>query len=169
MLVNGVETPFYSVTPEGEVFNSKGHLMTKFLTRDGYFRVKLSQGVKRGMYRVNRLVAENFIPNPNEFPIVNHLNNLRTDNRVENLEWCTNSINQLQRFKNMSGTRAKPVEMCELDGTPIRVFSTPLEAFQETGIQRQNIAKVARGERVSAGGFYWRYVEGSETIERLGE
>lgn len=169
MLVNGIDTPFYTITPEGKVYNSEGHLMSQILTHDGYYRVKLSKGVKRSMYRVNRLVAENFIPNPNNYPIVNHLNNIRTDNRVENLEWCDNSKNQKQRFINSQGTKAKKVEMLDLNGSLIKVYSTPLEAFKETGIQRQNIAKVARGERNSAGGFLWRYVEGSETIERLGE
>lgn len=108
MLVNGSETP-YIITAEGEVFNADGHRMTKHLTHDGYYRVKLSIGCKRGMYRVNRLVAENYIPNPNNYPMVNHLDSNRTNNRVDNLEWCTNSHNQKHSYQFRMGTEAKTV------------------------------------------------------------
>ncbi len=158
MLVNGINTPYYCVTPAGEVFNTEGKKLTKHLTHDGYYRVKLSRGVKRGMYRVNRLVAENYLENPLGLPMVNHIDSVRTNNHVSNLEWCDNSTNQKHRFKDTLGTKAKKVNQLSLDGVLINSFDSPLYAEQHTGIARQNIAKVARGERNHAGGFKWEYL-----------
>lgn len=166
MLVNGIEAELYVITPEGIVKNNQGHIMKQHLTHDGYLRVKLSSGVARGMYRGHRLVAENYLPNESRLPMVNHKDNNRSNNHVDNLEWCDNSHNQLQRFQTHKGTKRKAVEMLSLEGELLEVFDSPIDAELKHGIARQNISKVATGVRKSAGGFMWRYVEGSETIEK---
>lgn len=75
--------------------------------KDGYHIVGLYKNGKRRMFRVNRLVAQTFIPNPENKPRVDHINTIRTDNRVDNLRWVTdteNSNNPITK-QNMSTSR----------------------------------------------------------------
>ena len=66
----------------------------------GYLRCALSKNNKLITYKVHRLVAAAFISNPNNFLQVNHKNGTKTDNRVENLEWCDNSTNQIHAYRH---------------------------------------------------------------------
>lgn len=163
IIIDGNELESYFADEDGNLFYEyRGEIrpLTKFISWNGYSRVKLSKGIKRGMYLVHRIIAETFINNPNKFPIVNHKNNIRDDNRLVNLEWCNNSYNQKQRFKNRRGTKAKRVEQIDLETNQVlKVWETPLDVYKELEILNQNISKVCRGERRQAGGFGWRYVE----------
>ena len=157
---NGIEIPHYSVDVEGNVYlTDTGAVMTKHRTHNGYDRVKLSVGIERKLYLVHRLVASTFIENPDNLPVVNHINGIRHDNRVENLEWCNNSHNQKERFKTHKGTKRKPIAMIDrITGNIIRVFDSPIDAKNELGIANQNISKCANGKRNHAGGYGWRYI-----------
>ena len=80
----------YVVSNLGRV-RSIGYVEDRILKQclnKGYFIVTLSKCKKHTHFSVHRLVAEAFIPNPNNLPMINHRNEIKTDNRVENLEWC---------------------------------------------------------------------------------
>lgn len=76
-----------------------GKLLKSTLMKNGYVSLELRMNDTNKRHLVHRLIAEVFIPNPNNKPNVNHINGIRNDNRIDNLEWCTQSENILHAFK----------------------------------------------------------------------
>jgi len=83
--------PNYLIYPDGRVLNKKRNKFIKPApTQGGYLQLFLGRG---NNFKIHRLVAKHFIPNPNNFNVVNHKNGIVIDNRVENLEWCSSKYN----------------------------------------------------------------------------
>lgn len=161
IVVDGKEIEFYLADENGNIYNKEGKLMKQHLTRNGYLRVKLSRGLDRKMYLVHRIIAETFIPNPSNYPIVNHLDSVRDNNKVSNLEWTDNSHNQKQRYDKNGYVGTKRKKVAQIDsktGEVIKIWEYIELAEKELGICSQNIGKVASGKRKSAGGYKWLYV-----------
>lgn len=93
----------YEISNLGNVRSSKWsnapYILSQGKHRGGYLEVRLTINGKRTYFTVHRLVATAFIPNPGKKPQINHINGIKTDNRVENLEWVTNSENQRHAYK----------------------------------------------------------------------
>ena len=88
----------YEVSTEGQVRNKRGMILKQHLHKDrGYMQITLTMNSKRVQHYPHRLVATTFIPNPDNLPEVDHINRIRTDNRVENLRWVTRSENCLNK------------------------------------------------------------------------
>lgn len=162
--------PGYYVNSQGEVYSLK---KIKLVKHNGYNTVTLcNKGQKRKSF-VHRLVAEAFLSNPENKPVVNHKNGIRNDNRVSNLEWTTQSENLKHSYRvlghnpNKGGglfgkfgkkhPRAKKIIQIN-QGKIIREFYGFFEASRETGINTGNIWACCNGKLKTAGGFEWRYV-----------
>ena len=121
----------------------------------GYLRVILWKDGKDKKYRINRLVAQAFIPNPDNLPEVNHKDEDKTNNRVDNLEWCS-------RQYNIEYSQGKAVIGINKVSGLIVEFPSAREAERQTGINSRNICACLKGRQKSTGGFYWHYSESEE-------
>lgn len=85
----------------GQYIEDRGDvIMTPFLNKNGYFTVMLHKNRKKKQHRIHQMVARAFIPNPLGKEMINHIDCNTLNNRVDNLEWCTNSENQIHAMKN---------------------------------------------------------------------
>lgn len=132
----------------------------------GYEQVILFKNNISKTFLVHRLVAEAFIPNPNNLPQINHKNCLKTDNRSTNLEWCdaTYNINYADRTKKASsktrnGVLSKPVLQYNLKLELIAEYPSTMEAQRQTGFNKGNISNCCLGRQKTAYNFIWKYKE----------
>lgn len=141
--------------------NSKRLLKGKILSlpkeKDGYLVVNLYKNNKGKQFRVHRLVAEVFIPNPNNFPEVNHKNEDKTDNKIENLEWCTPEYNC--NYGNRNRKIRKRINQYDLEGNFIKTWDSIIQVERELNIFHSRIIEVCQGKRKQIGSYIWRYVD----------
>lgn len=131
---------------------------------NGYLAATLSMNGKRKTYRVNRLVAITFIDNPNGYRVVNHKDENKLNNNVDNLEWCTHKYNNtfgqgcIQRKKTMREHTGRKIGQYSMDGKLIQVFDSIGLAGKYMKCNKTSIFKVCKGVNKSCGGYDWKYV-----------
>lgn len=148
--------PNYFVSPDGTVYNKHGKVLKQEVTNKGYVRVSLSNKIsKHKRFAVHRLVAQAFLPNPNNYPWINHINENRKDNRVENLEWCTPlyNLNYSNVIEKASIAKFRKIYCI----TTNEFFDSVTEAANKYSIERSNIVACCAGRRKIAGNKEWRY------------
>ena len=169
----------YLIRRDGTVMNRKtGKILKHILKSDGYLAVHLSYENKAKMVMVHRLVAEAFLPNPKNLPVVNHIDGNKTNPNVENLEWVTFSENSKHAYRiglsNISekckqavskiaaqnGAKTTSIRVVQIDNSKgiIHEYRSIREAERITGIPRSNIARACKSEKYSAGGYTWKKI-----------
>ena len=152
----------YVVTSDGFVIGVKHNKALKPSIVNGYSRVKLYKNAQPKTFSVHRLVADAFIPNKQQKDQVNHIDGNKANNTVENLEWVTQSENQIHAFQHGLNTTTfaneatrKRVAQKTIDGKLLKVFESISEASRQTGIPAGNITHCCKGRIRHAGGFKW--------------
>lgn len=182
---NGITYDFtglYQVSNLGNVrsmnFSGKvGNIKTlkTYVGNNGYMRISISHNGKITNFFVHRLVANAFIPNPDNLEQVNHKDEDKTNNNVENLEWCDNEYNLnygtrtercRKKYKEQAEVRAEAVKgaknpharkvICIETGM---IFNAIVEAAEYYNISKNSIANCVRGASNTAGGYHWQYYE----------
>lgn len=143
----------------------------------GYLKVTLSKDNKSKNARIHRLVAETFILNIENKSTVNHKNGVKTDNRVDNLEWCSYCENNKHAWntglrkpskkqknitkENNKKYKSKPIYQLDINEKCIKIWNNAYEASRALGINRCSISQCCNnGRNKTAGGYIWRFVDG---------
>lgn len=153
----------YEVSNTGEVRNAKtGRILKPSCSRGGYLKVNLrNQGVAKSS-KIHRLVAETFVYNEHDKPLVNHIDGNKSNNRSDNLEWCNSSENNKHAFDN--GLSYRPVN----SGVPRRrtrivetgqIFDSISECARFLNVPESNVGACLYGNGKSCRGYHFEYVE----------
>ena len=153
----------YLIDENGNIYSKNiNKLINHRENKAGYKIVDLYSNNQRKQLLVHRLVALTFIPNPNNYPCVNHKDQNVRNNNVNNLEWCTYKYNLeysniIQKANN--ATKKKVLQIDKLTGQVIKCFESTMEASRQTGIHDGNICECCKKTRKTAGGFIWKRIE----------
>lgn len=153
--IQGFES-IYKITSDGVVYNKKGMPLKQYKCSSGktYYQVCLCKNGFAKHFLVHRLVATHFLPNNDNKKVVNHINGIKTDNRVENLEWCTFSENQIHSIRvlgnpkppSMEGkfgkyhNRSKKIYEWDLNGNILNTYESGLEFQRKTGVHHSSVS-----------------------------
>lgn len=150
----------------GQVHHLKGNTIKAVKCTNGYYEYQLNKDGKRYCYMAHRLVAEAFIPNPNNLPEVNHKDEVPSNNISTNLEWCTAKYNanygtrNERCFENGTKKQQKKINQLSIEGKFIKQWDGIGVASRTLKINDSQIIRVCKhkSQNVTAGGFRWEYV-----------
>lgn len=117
---------------------------------NGYLEVSLNKDGKQYFRLIHRLVCAAFVKNPDNLPQVNHIDENKENNNVDNLEWCTPQY-------NVDYSKSKQVNQYDLNGNYIKTWKSVKEIERQLGYSQGNITQCCNGKRKSAYNYYWRY------------
>jgi hypothetical protein len=162
----------YLITTNGDVisknYRRKGvpRLLKNSKDRYGYIHVVIKQKPRR----VHRLVAQTFIPNPENKPFINHIDGVKANNNINNLEWVTQSENELHAHKiglkkgimlgrigSLSHLSKKVKQIDIKTGKTIKIWDCVIEATTSLNLCSSGISRACSNELKQSGGYIWRY------------
>lgn len=169
----------YEVSSMGKIKslnNRSNHKKEKILKpikdKDGYLRICLCKNNKKKIKAIHRLVAEAFISNPNNKPVINHKDGIKYNNNVNNLEWCTISENSKHAYDNrlriiserqkefcrsLHIKNMKRINQYDMEDNFIKTWNSIADIKRQLKID--NISACCKGIRKQSGNFKWRYAD----------
>jgi hypothetical protein len=164
--INGYEE--YFIDEYGNVYSQKSRkYINQQKGKDGYYYVQLCKNGIRKRIAVHRLVAMTFIENPESLTMVNHKDENRENNDVNNLEWCTEKYNT--NYGNARIKQARKVSKAVVCIETGEVFASQKEAGQIKAICYAHICDCCKGKKQTCGGYHWRYATKEEAQKALGK
>ena len=172
----------YYIYEDGRVFSTKTDKFLKYnISSCGYPSVELFNSEGSVRKSVHRLVAEAFIPNPNNYPQINHIDENKLNPRAENLEWCTAKYNmnygygakmrhskidystqaRKDNMRSVAMKRRRPVEQYDRKGNLVAKYDSGMDAERALGVRHSasKIIETCRGKRKTAYNYIWKYSE----------
>lgn len=140
----------------------KGRILKPIKDHFGYLRVNLYKDFKYKIHKVHRLVAQAFIENPNNYPIINHKDEDKTNNKVENLEWCNHQYNNnygtvIERKRKTSTNNPKTSKKVLCVETGI-VYPSLMQLCRELNLNSGSVCNVCNGKHKTHKGLHFKYV-----------
>lgn len=139
----------------------RGKILSINLMNTGYCSATLCLDGRCKPIGVHRLVAQAFIPNPDNLPCVNHKDECKSNNHADNLEWCSHYYNNhyKDRMERAAKSKSRPIEQLSLTGEHIAFFPSAAIAARELNIRPNHLYSVLTGNRKTNYGYRWRYVD----------
>lgn len=152
------------ITNQYNSFYIEEKILKIWKNNKGYGLVTLSKNGTHKKFQVHRLVALHFLPNPSNLPEVNHKDENKLNNSVDNLEWCDRLYNvrygtgiERQKKKQLNDIKkSKSVLQYDLEGNFIKEWKSTMECCRN-GYNQGHVAECCRGERKTHKGFIWKY------------
>lgn len=142
-------------------YGKQDYILKTKKSDNGYISIGLFKNNKQEILLVHRLVAQAFVPNPNDYPIVNHKDEDSTNNNANNLEWCTYEYNNNYGTRSLrsSITKQKKIVQYDLDGKFIKIWDSAKEAIEKLGLSN-HVTDVCHKRRKTCGGYKWEFMKG---------
>ena len=166
----------YQASTEGEIKSYyTGKILKQEISKNGYCKVMLCKNRKRKLYSVHRLIAVTYLNNYNENLQVNHINGIKTDNKIKNLEMVTCKENIKHSFKNklqiakkgkehplykkygILNKTSKKINQYDMNGKFIKTWNSIMDVERQLHISNSNISRCCNKYKNSAGGYKWKY------------
>ncbi len=158
----------YGITEAGEIFNLEtGRRLKTYTNAYGYETAQFTYRKKHYIRTVHRLIAQAYIPNPEQKPCINHIDGNKLNNRIENLECCTyreitehaaKVLKVLTQYAESNRRRQRPVRGIYPDGSETEIYESIRSACNATGANAANLVAVLKGKRKTCCGAAWIYI-----------
>jgi hypothetical protein len=154
-----LDYPNYLISKEGQVYSTnRNKIKISEINQNGYCRIEICNQNGKKKFYIHRLVAETYISNPHNYGQVNHKDLNKHNNNVDNLEWCSESMNMQHNADNKLENSRKVIQLDPLDENKIiGTFNSIKEASKKVKINNTSIVHCCSGKHNSAGGYKWKY------------
>lgn len=145
----------YRISNYGRIKSKRNRILREAHNQKGYSQICLFKDSEKHTRKVHRLVAQAFIPNPDNLPEINHIDKDKTNNTMNNLEWC-------DTLYNINYSLSKPIIQYDLDGNFVKRWASISDACKNLNKGTSLIFRCCKNKNKSAYNYIWKYENGGE-------